>query len=57
MLKAHKLTAVDLQQVQSVLEALPSSLLQKGDIKLLIVDAGCYLELLLDLQMILFLGL
>jgi hypothetical protein len=41
MLKAHKLSAMDLQPIQNVLEALPSSLLQKGDVKPLIVDTGC----------------
>jgi hypothetical protein len=38
MLRACKLSDMDLQQVHNVLEALPFVLLHKGDIKPLIVD-------------------
>jgi hypothetical protein len=41
MLRACKLSDMDLQQVHNVLEALPFVLLHQGDIKPLIVDTGC----------------
>ena len=40
-LKIYKLSDFELQQVRSVLDSLPSSLLNKGDIKPIIVYTGC----------------
>ena len=40
-LKIYKLSDIELQQVRSVLGSLPSALLNKGDIKPIIVYTGC----------------